>query len=82
MNESTLASVNGLDPSELFHGQSSMPDLRHVPDLLTVKIHHVHIVCLHTLASWWAGATLTGVSAREDGVRTDALSLIVSAKAL
>src|SRR5437867_1488686 len=69
-------------PAELFHGQSSMPDLRHVPNLLTLEIHHIHIVCLHALASWWAGATLASMSARKDAIRTDALPLIISAEGL
>src|SRR5206468_8163777 len=81
-NSSPTRLFIGLDPSELLHGQSSMPDLRHVPDLLTVKIHHIHIVRLHTLARWWARATLASMSAREDAVCTDALPLIISAKGL
>src|SRR5438309_1966252 len=59
-----------------------MPDLRHVPDLLTIKIHHIHIICLHTLASWGAGTTLASMRAREDAVCTDALPLSISAKGL
>src|SRR5712691_9057371 len=59
-----------------------MPDLRHVPDLVTVKLHHIHIVCPHTLARWWAGATRASMRTREDAVRRDALPLIISAKGL
>ena len=69
-----------LDPSKLLHSQSSIPDLRHVTDFLTIKIHHIHMVCLHTLASGCARATLTSMSAGEDAVSTDAVSLTISAK--
>src|SRR5215510_3695800 len=74
--------VHALDPSELLHGQSCMPNLRHVPDLLPVKIHHIHIVCLYMLARWGTGATLARMRGREDPVRTDALPLLIRAKRL
>src|SRR6266446_5560682 len=59
-----------------------MPDLRHVPDLVTVKLHHIHIVCFHTLAGWWTGATVTSMSTGEDAVRTDAPALLIRGKGL
>src|SRR5687768_4331766 len=59
-----------------------MPDLRHVPDFLTLKVHHVHIVRLNTLAGWCAGATGAGMGAREDTVCTNGLALFISAEGL
>src|SRR5437773_2107557 len=59
-----------------------MPDLRHVPDLVTVKLHYIHIVCPHALASWWAGTALASMRTQEDAVRTDALPFFISAKGL
>src|SRR5580698_4671280 len=70
------------DPPELLHGPSRMPDLRHMPDLLAVELHHVHIVRLHALAGRWAGATLSGLSAREDGVCADALAFVIGGERL
>src|SRR5262245_10261783 len=72
--------VHALEPSEFLHGPSCMPDFRHVPDLLPVKIHHIHIVCLHTLARGRTGATLSRMRAREDPIGTDALPLLICAK--
>src|SRR5712692_105452 len=59
-----------------------MPDLRHVPDLVPVKLHYIHIVCPHALASWWAGTALASMRTQEDTVRTDALPFFISAKGL
>jgi len=42
-----------------------MPDLRHVPDLVPVELHHIHIVRVHTLASWRTGATRASMCRRE-----------------
>src|SRR4030095_11992918 len=71
-----------LNPAELLHRQSGVPDFRHVPDPLAVEVHHIHIVGLHPLARWWAWATLAGMSAGEDAVGTNARPLIVSSKRL
>jgi hypothetical protein len=71
-----------LNPPEFLHGESSMPNLRHVPDLIPVELHHIHIVCLHPLAGWWTGATLASMHTREDAVRTDTLALIIRGKGL
>src|SRR5277367_6611965 len=70
------------DPPELFHGPSCMPDLRHVPDLLAVELHHVYIVRLEALAGRWAGTTRSGMSAGEDSVSTDVLPFVIGGERL
>jgi hypothetical protein len=50
---------NQIHPSS-FNGQSRVPDLRHVPNLIAVELHHVHIVRRHVLAGGCARTTLSG----------------------
>src|SRR5215470_1005361 len=72
----------GLNPSQSFHRQTRVPDLCHVADLVSIKIHHVHVIRFHTLARWWARSTFAGVRAGEDAVSTDTLTLFVGGKRL
>src|SRR5467141_825380 len=74
--------VCDLHPPELLHGQARMPDLRHVPDLVAVEVHHVHVVRFRALSGRGAGAAVAGMRPGEDAVRTDALAPLVGGKRL
>lgn len=70
------------DPAERLQGESCMPDFRHVPDLVALELHHIHIGGVHALARGRAGATLTRMRARKDAVGTDVLPLFIRGQRL
>src|SRR5438045_6723046 len=69
-----------LNPAQLLHCQSGMPNLRHVPDLVAVKFHDIHIVGLHAPACLWTRAALARMRGIEDAVCADAFSRFVRAE--
>ena len=50
-----------LCPAEIFERQTSVPDLRHVRDLLTIELHDVHVIRAGLSASGRYGPTLAGM---------------------
>src|SRR5262249_37653694 len=67
-------------PTQLFHGYSGMPDLRHVSNLVTIKLHHIDIVAFHALPCGWAGTAVSSMRCEKDAVCADALSGVVGSK--
>jgi len=67
-------------PTEFFHGPAGVPDFGHVPNLVSIKLHDVDVVCRRALASWGARAALTCMGRGENTVGADALSIVVNRK--
>jgi hypothetical protein len=77
----TSAITPHLSPPELLQCPRVRPDLRHVPDLVAVKVHHVHVVGLvQGLASWWARSPGTCVRSGENAVGADILARVIGRK--
>src|SRR5262249_24096078 len=66
-----------LRPAELLQGQTGMPDLRHVPNPVSLEFHHVHVVGLQALAGRGTRTAWPLVGREEDAVRADVLTLLV-----
>src|SRR5262249_38516710 len=71
-----------LGPAKLLHRQAGVPDLRHVPDFVSVEVHNVHVVGFHALAGGWARTTRASVRAQKDTVRGDVLAVGIGSKGL
>src|SRR5262249_25500714 len=72
----------GSAPAEFLHRPPGVPDFRHVPDFVPLKIHDIDVVCRRALAGRRAGATLAGMGGRENTVGAHTLSLVVRGERL
>src|SRR5690242_14433262 len=69
--------VRRLRPAEFLHGQTRMPDLGHVADLVAVEVHDIDVVGLGALTSWRTRATIAGVCRIEHAIGSDVPPLLV-----
>src|SRR6516165_10466584 len=57
-----------------------MPDLLHVLDFVSVKVHHVNVIGFESLPCRWAGAPLTCMRSHKDRIRGNVLTFFVGSK--
>ena len=57
-----------------------MPDLLHVLDFVSVKVHHVNVIGFESLAGRWAGAPLTCMRSHKDRICRNILTFFVGSK--
>jgi hypothetical protein len=59
------------------HGETVIPDFRHVSDPTLIEFHHIDIVTFDFVYSWSTWAALSGIRALEGRVTTHATSLFI-----
>lgn len=75
-------SCRSLRPPQLLQAHGVIPDLRHVADLVAVKLHRINIVRRDRLPRGLAGAARPGLGAVKYRKCTDTISFFVSSKKL